>query len=226
MTKRRILVVAAHPDDEILGCGGTVAKLSQDNDVYSLVLGEGVTSRDLKRQRSKRKSDLLSLQREMKRANKILGVKELFSADLPDNRFDSVALLDITKHIEKLIAKLQPHTIYTHYGKDLNIDHQLTYQAVLTATRPLPDQSVQEVYAFETVSSTEFNFPLSFSPNTFSDITDFLDIKIKALAEYKSEMRPLPHPRSLEHVRHVAKYWGTRVGMQSAEAFQTVRKLW
>ena len=225
MYKKTILIVAAHPDDEILGCGGTVAKLAQENDVYSLVLGEGVTSRDNKRQLSKRKTDLASLQNEMKKANKILGVKQVFCANLPDNRFDSVALLDITKQVEKMIAKVNPTIIYTHYGKDLNIDHQMTYQAVLTATRPLPGNTVKEIFAFETVSSTEFNFPLSFSPDTFSDIDQWLDLKINALAEY-SEMRDFPHPRSLEFVKHVAKYWGVRVGLESAEAFQTVRKLW
>lgn len=226
MAKDTILIVAAHPDDEILGCGGTIAKLSNTYDIYSLVLGEGITSRDSKRHRSKRNSELSTLHQQMKRANKILGIKQVFSTDLPDNRFDSVALLDITKHIEKMVDKLSPRIIYTHFGHDLNIDHQITYQAVLTATRPLPGQIVKEVYAFETVSSTEFNFPLSFSPDTFSDITPYLDQKIKALAEYKGEMRPSPHPRSLEFVETVAGYWGTRVGLPAAEAFQTVRKLW
>lgn len=226
MNKKTILVVAAHPDDEILGCGGTVAKLSSENDVYSLVLGEGITARDPKRQPSKRKTALSSLHNDLQRANKILGVKKVFTTDLPDNRFDTVALLDITKTIEGFIEKLQPHTIYTHFGNDLNIDHQVTYNAVVTATRPLVGQLVQEVYAFETISSTEFNYPQSFSPDTFSDISKFLDIKIKALAEYKGEMRPFPHPRSLEFVKLVAHYWGTRVGLGYAEAFQTVRKLW
>lgn len=225
MNRKTILVVAAHPDDEILGCGGTIAKLAKDNDVYSLVLGEGVTSRDNKRVLSKRKLDLDSLKKEMKRANKILGVKRVFCADLPDNRFDSIALLDITKQIEKIITKIKPVIVFTHFGKDLNIDHQLTYQSVLTATRPLPEQSVKEIYAFETVSSTEFNFPLTFSPDSFSEISEYIDLKIQALAEY-SEMRPFPHPRSLDHIRHVATYWGTRVGLDSVEPFQTIRKLW
>lgn len=220
------MVVAAHPDDEILGCGGTIARLAKNNNVFSMVLGEGVTSRDNARDVGSRKSELSTLQKQMQKTNKILGVKELVSYQLPDNRFDEVALLDITKLIESMIERVKPDTIFTHYQHDLNIDHELTFRAALTASRPLPGQSVKAVYAFETISSTEFKFPLSFSPDTFSDITDFLKIKQRALAEYKTEMKPFPHPRSLEMVKKNAEYWGVRVGVPAAEAFQTIRCLW
>ncbi len=226
MTQKQILVVAAHPDDEILGCGGTIAKLSATNQVFTIVLGEGVTSRDKHRDRNKRKEELGVLKKSMSDANKLIGVQQLFSFDLPDNRFDSIDLIDITKIIEDVIDKVHPQCVFTHFGNDLNIDHQLTFQAVLTATRPLPTQSVTEVYAFETTSSTEFNFPLSFSPDTFSTITDTLETKLAALACYTSEMREFPHPRSLEMVKQTAQYWGVRVGVPSAEAFKTIRKVW
>ncbi len=226
MRKQTVLVVAAHPDDEILGCGGTIAKLSSDYDVYSLVLGEGVTARDTQRDAAGRRQELVALQQQMKTANRLLGVKELFFHEFPDNRFDSVDLIDITKTIESLIEKLHPTIVYTHFGNDLNIDHQMTNAAVLTATRPLPGQVVREVYAFEISSSTEFNFPLSFTPDTFSDISAHIETKISALDQYESEMRPFPHPRSTQMIRNIAEYWGVRVGVQAAESFKTLRKVW
>ena len=223
---KKILVIAAHPDDEVLGCGGTIARLAQEgNEVHTLILGEGITSRDTTRDQTGRQEDLSQLRQQAVKANKILGVKNILFADFPDNRFDSVPLLDIVKEIEKIKDKIKPEIIFTHYGKDLNIDHQITCQAVITATRPIENEVVKEIYSFEVQSSTEWNFPLSFSPDTFFDISKTLEVKVKALKEYESELRKYPHPRSLEGVELNAKYWGMRVGLNCAEVFKIVRAI-
>lgn len=220
--RNKILVVAAHPDDEILGCGGTLARFVQQGaEVYTLLLGKGVAARDQDEQGVKKKIDVLN--ECMNLANQSLGVKEVFSFDFPDNSFDSVALLDIVKVVEDVKEKIKPNIIFTHYAKDLNIDHRITYEAVITATRPLPGESVKEIYSFEVLSSTEWKYPLSFSPDTFFDISATIESKLQALRYYESEMREFPHPRSLEAVELNAKSWGVKTGLRFAEAFECVR---
>ncbi len=224
--KQNILIVAAHPDDEVLGCGGTVARMIKQGAVANtLILGEGKTARFKTRDVKKFKNEIEDLHEEALKANKTLGIKELFLHDFPDNRFDEATLLDIVKVIEEYKKKLKPTLIFTHFEKDLNIDHQMTYQAVITATRPMADETVKAIYAFENISSTEWSYPLSFSPNTFFDISETIDLKIKSLAHYKSEMRPFPHPRSLEATKLSAQMWGIKVGVKYAEAFICVRSV-
>ena len=221
---KNILIIAAHPDDEILGCGGTIARLNKEgHTIYTLILGEGVTSRDDLRDIKKREKNILELKGEAKKANAILGVKEVFFHDFPDNRFDTISFLDIVKAIEKIKNKIKADIIFTHYEKDLNIDHQITYKAVITATRPIKGETVKEIYSFEIPSSTEWSYPLSFSPNVFYNISETMDIKLKALEEYKTELREYPHPRSLEGVKLTAKNWGMKVGLNYAEAFKCAR---
>jgi len=223
---KNILIIAAHPDDEILGCGGTIARLNKEGyKITTLILGEGISSRDDIRDIKKREKNILELKEEAKRANAILGVREVFFHDFPDNRFDTVPFLDIVKVIEKIKNQTKPEVIFTHYEKDLNIDHQITYKAVITATRPLKGESVKEIYSFEISSSTEWSYPLSFSPNLFFNISGTIDVKIKALEEYKTELMEYPHPRSLEGVKLIAKNWGMKVGLEYAEAYKVVRIL-
>lgn len=223
---KKILIVAAHPDDEILGCGGTAARLAKEgNEVYTLILGEGITSRDDTRQRKKREAEIARLKEQINEANGIIGVKEVFAHDFPDNRFDSVPLLDIVKIIEKTKTKIKPDILFTHYEKDLNIDHQITYRAVLTAARPVAGESVKEIYSFEVLSSTEWNYPLGFSPDCFFDISDTIDTKSAAMEKYQYELREYPHPRSLKGIWLNAEQWGMKVGVPYAEAFKTVRSI-
>jgi len=223
-----VLVVAAHPDDEVLGCGGTIARLVKEgHDVYISILGEGITSRY--RQREQADQALVkALHDQSRQVVELLGAKDLFLYKLPDNRFDTVPLLDVIKIIEELVERLRPQVVYTHHGGDLNIDHSVVHRAVLTATRPMQGQPVREVYAFEVPSSTEWSFQRfesGFRPNAFMDITDTLDIKVQALSLYDTEVRSFPHPRSPEAIRAIARRWGSVVGCRAAEAFELIRSV-
>ncbi|MDA1348644.1 MAG: PIG-L family deacetylase [Chloroflexi bacterium] len=221
----KTLVVAAHPDDEVLGCGGTAAGLSESGDLWIGILGEGVAARYGLGEEAP-KADLERLKSQAERAGKILGAKEVVFASLPDNRFDTVAMLDIVKVIEKWIKDFGPEVVYTHHNGDLNVDHSATFRAVLTATRPMIGETVRDVYAFEIASSTEWAFQSigqPFHPNTFVDVTATIDRKIEALEAYTGEVREFPHPRSPDALRANAKRWGAAVGVQAAEAFELIR---
>jgi len=223
---KKILIVAAHPDDEVLGCSGTVTRLiEQGAQAYTLILGEGITSRDDIRDSDKRRNEISKLREEIHEANQIIGVDKVFIENLPDNRFDTIPFLDIVKLIEKVKDEIKPDTIFTHYQDDLNIDHQITCRAVLTAARPLADETVKEIYSFEVLSSTEWSFPSSFSPNTFYDISDTIDKKLLAMSMYKSELREYPHPRSLDGIKCSAQCNGIKIGANYAEAFKLLRQI-
>lgn len=220
-----VLVVAAHPDDELLGCGGTAARLAREgHSVYMSILGEGITSRHAQRESADAKS-LSSLHGCSQRVADLLGVKELSLHGLPDNRFDSVPLLDVIKVVEGLIDRWQPSVVYTHHGGDLNVDHEILSRAVLTAVRPMQGRPVRELYMFEIASSTEWAFQQrapAFQANTFVDIESTLHLKIEGMRQYESEVRKFPHPRSPEALTAIAQRWGSVVGCNAAEAFEAV----
>lgn len=223
-----ILVVAAHPDDEILGVGATIAKRVAEGDTaYALILGEGQTSR-WDRRESASTDVVASLHEDSIKAAKIIGFQDTYFENLPDNRFDSIDLLDVIKLIEKYIKKIRPDIVYTHHANDLNIDHRITCEAVITATRPIGNYSVREIYEFETVSSTEWNFgnkEKAFYPNVFVDINEYFNIKCAAMKEYQSELCEFPHPRSLDMLKYCAKRWGGVIGKNYVEAFELIRKI-
>lgn len=222
---KKILVIAAHPDDEILGIGATVRKYVEDGDeCQALILGEGITSRYDNRN-DYDEDKLGELQNHTIKAGEIVGYKDIYTANLRDNRFDSYDLLDIVKIVEEYVEKIKPDIIYTHHYGDLNIDHKITYEAVITGTRPIGDQIVREVYCFETVSSTEWSFidKYKFSPNYFVDVSEYMDYKIDAMREYTGELRESPHPRSLENLLYTAQKWGSTISCRYAEAFEVVR---
>jgi len=224
-----VLVVAAHPDDEVLGCGGAIAKhIYQEDKVHILILAEGATSRIRERDRNQFQSELSALEISAHQAGKILGINSLYLHDFPDNRMDGCDLLDIVKVIEKAIVQHHPQIVYTHHHGDVNIDHRLTHEAVVTACRPLPNHPVHTLLFFEVPSSTEWQTAGSaspFIPNWFVDISETLTLKLKALEAYESEMRSYPHPRSLEAVEYLARWRGATVGVQAAEAFILGRNL-
>ena len=227
--EQKVLVVVAHPDDEVLGCGGTIARLVREGCSVSIaILGEGITSRCAQREQAD-PEDIKDLHECSLRAAKVLGVEDVHTFDLPDNRFDSVPLLDVIKTVENLIETVRPDTVYTHHGGDLNIDHVIVGRAVLTATRPVKACSVRAVYAFEVASSSEWLFGThekAFMPDTFVDIAETLEAKIEALQLYSREMRDFPHPRSEQAVRALATWRGASVGCVAAEALVTIRRSW
>jgi LmbE family N-acetylglucosaminyl deacetylase len=158
----------------------------------------------------------------------LLGVKEIFLHDFPDNRFDTVPLLDVIKLIENLIDKVQPQIIYTHHAGDLNNDHVITHRAVLTAARPASVHRVAEIYAFEVPSSTEWafgQFAPKFCPNVFVDISATMETKIQAMQLYRNELRSFPHPRSIEIMETISQRWGSHVGLSTVEAFELIRSI-
>ena len=177
-----ILIIAAHPDDEILGCGASMLKWSENgHDVHVLIMAEGATSRDERHNRTRFKKELSLLEKSAKKANKILGVKTLKLYDYPDNRIDSVDLLDVVKTIEKHISRLRPNVVVTHHSGDLNIDHQLIHQAVITACRPQPKHIVRRILTFEVPSATEWQSPTvgnPFIPNWFEDISETIKSRL------------------------------------------------
>lgn len=219
----RVLVVAAHTDDEALGCGGTIARhVAEGDTVYAVFLADGVSSRV--------GADQVDLTRRMQTAEcarVILGITENFYLGLPDNRMDSIPLIDVVQQLERIIDKLKPRIVYTHHHGDLNIDHRITHQAVMTACRPLPGSSVGVIYSFEVMSSTEWATPTldPFLPNHYVEVSDYLKTKLEAIKAYQFEIRTEPHSRSIEHLEFLARHRGHAVGVMAAEAFINVRTI-
>jgi LmbE family N-acetylglucosaminyl deacetylase len=224
-----ILVIASHPDDEVLGCGGTMARHADAGDVVDVVIVvEGTTSRDAKRDTGKQAEALTALQQSACDAARVLGARKPHFLGLPDNRLDGMELLDVIKPIEALINELKPQVIYTQHGGDLNVDHRIVHQAVVTACRPAPGVPVCAIYGYETASSTEWastNMGGVFHPVRFVDISKTLGRKHKALECYASEMRPFPHARSFEGLEALARWRGVSAGVQTAEAFTVIREI-
>ena len=217
-----ILVVASHPDDEALGCGGVMARHAAAGDnVHVLFLADGATARP--------SSDAQAIdqrQQQARAAAQELGAAAPTFANFPDNRMDTVALLDIVQVIEKEIAQIQPTLVYCHHAGDLNLDHRIAHQATVTACRPVPGATVRTVYGFEALSSTEWSVHgAPFSPNRFVDVDAYVERKLAALACYGDEMRSFPHPRSAEAVSALGRVRGATSGLAFAEAFEVIREV-
>ncbi len=222
-----ILVVAAHPDDEILGCGGALARHVVEGDtVHILIVGEGATSRDARSEPHGREPELAVLGAAASRAAVAIGAEKPTMLGLPDNRLDGLPLLDVVKPTEAIVEAVKPEIVYTHHAGDLNVDHRIVHQAVVTACRPLPGSPVREIHAFETVSSTEWQSGgQAFRPQRWVDIEPYLDRKLLALEAYAGEMRPFPHARSREAVEALARVRGAAAGLRAAECFMVVREV-
>lgn len=220
-----IAVIAAHPDDEIIGVGGTLIKHVQAGDSVSiLIVSEGRSSR-LAKYEDFDKNIIDEYICETQKAKEVIGAKNLKVLKLPNNRLDKLDLIDIIKAIQIELDEIEPQIIYTHFYDDLNIDHRLISQAVVTAARALPGSRIKEILMFETLSSTEQAYAIGkcFSPNLFVDITEFLQQKLLAMKCYDSELRSSPHPRSLEMIEKNAQVWGAKCGVDAAEAFVVAR---
>lgn len=225
LSHNRVLVVAAHPDDEVLGCGATIARhVDQGDQVSVLILSHGVSSRNLEKNRLHEEVEVRK--QALKTACTTLGVSDHVQFDFPDNAFDTVPLIDIAQTIEKVIQQAKPSIVYTHFSGDLNIDHQLTHRAVMTACRPQPQSAIKQLYSFEVLSATNYisaSMQPFFNPNYYVDISSYMEKKMAALEAYHIEMRPFPHTRSYEGVRALAAYRGSSVGREAAEAFMVER---
>jgi N-acetylglucosamine malate deacetylase 1 len=214
---KSVLVVAAHADDEALGCGGTMAALSASGCAVRVALmTDGVGARGTDSAEARERRDAAE------QANAVLGAQIAYYGDLPDNQLDTVPLLQLVKIVEQLIEAQRPDLVFTHHSGDLNVDHQRVHQAVITACRPQPGHCVRGLLFFEVPSSTEWQPPGSgatFAPNWFGDISATWPRKLAALQAYATEMRAWPHSRSLQAVEHLARWRGASVGVQAAEAF-------
>jgi len=216
---KNVLVVASHPDDEILGCGGTLYNLKKGGaKISGLFLSDGESSR----KHPKINKLILDRKKQAIKAGKLIGIKNTTFGNFPDNSMDSVPILKIIQFIEKKINIIKPDAIFTHFESDLNIDHQITSKAVVTACRPIKNHTVKSILFFEVLSSSEWNISIKnkgFKPNYFVDISKSIKFKLKALKYYKREMRKWPHPRSIEGVKLLSKTRGSTVGLSHAEAF-------
>lgn len=222
MTANKILVVAAHPDDELLGAGGTMIKhILKGDEVSVLILADGETSRE-----GAGAEEVEKRTEQIKRMAKKLKLKKIFIKSLPDQKLDVLPLIEIIKIVEKAISAIKPKIVYTHNPSDLNKDHKITFQAVLTVCRPRPNFCVKELLAFETPSSTEWQMKDEanmFRPARYINIEQVFKKKIAAIKIYQDEIREFPHPRSLIGLEILAKYRGLEVGLKYAEAFQVIR---
>jgi N-acetylglucosamine malate deacetylase 1 len=217
MNRQNVLAIAAHPDDEVLGCGGTLA-LHVDN-------GDSVTAVIVCEWESPRYGEGgVSQESHIRCAAEKLGVSDVRLLRFPDQRLDTMTLIDIISPLEKIVAEVKPRTVYCQYGGDVNRDHELLFKAAMVATRPTED-FIGAVYAFDTASSTEWAYPRSFVPDTWTDISSTLERKLEAMACYVGEVRAFPHPRSLDALRHKAASLGSQCCLAAAEVFMTVRKI-
>ena len=220
---KSILVFAAHPDDEALGCGGTIALHAQTGaHVQVVFMTDGVNSRD-----NVQKIEVEERRDAAKEASRILGAQAPIFLSFPDNRMDTVSLLDVIKSLEKIINQLKPQIVYTHHSDDLNIDHQITHQAVMTACRPQPNSTIREIFSFEVLSSTEWSIGSEniFKANCFVDIDSVKEKKIASINAYEKEMRKFPHSRSTDSVEALISLRGSSIGLVAAEAFMLNRML-
>ena len=218
----KILVLAAHSDDEVLGCGATIARLAKEgHSVIPVIICENASVRYRQEMQS-------NLEEWSRRSSAILGILEPIFEQMPDQKLDTYSALDMAQRLEKIIHDVRPEIIFTHHGGDINKDHRVVFEATMVAARPLPGNKVRSIYTYETISSTEWaatDYYAKFNPNIYYDVNDTLALKLEAFSQYKTEIREYPHPRSLEAIEIRAKDWGARVGLRVAEAFQLIRTI-
>ena len=221
MNPTKVLVIAPHPDDEVLGCGGTVRRHVAKGDEVFLCIGTKAYTPEWSEEFIQERA------KEVERANSILGVKKTYFLDFPSVRLDTVPQKEVNDALLKIVKEVNPEIVYIPHGGDLNQDHRLLFAAALVASRPLPNSPVKQLFSYEALSETEWGNELTpFIPNAYVDITNGIVAKKEAMAAYKSELREFPHPRSLKAIEALAVKRGSEAGMEYAEAFMVIRSLW
>ncbi len=229
---KRVLVIAAHPDDEVLGVGGTIVRLVENGfEAHVLFATTGITARyaDQEAYADSIQTQITQLKRDVASTKEILGIHTHYFLEYPDNRLDTVALMDLTHSIRGIVQEVQPKIVFTHHHGDYNWDHRIVFEATLMACRANAGETYPELlYAYEVLSSTERNLQnaaFGFFPNVYVDVTHSIEQKIAALQCYSTELGKYPHPRSAEAVRNKALCRGSEVNMKYAEAFHLIRQL-
>lgn len=219
----RILVIAPHPDDEVLGCGGTIVKHIQGGDeVYLCIVTKAYPPEWPEDEIKERRGEVLGI-------NQILGIKETYFLDFPTVKLDTIPQKELNDSIARVVGEVKPHVAYIPHRGDVNKDHYLVFDAAMVVLRSEPGTVVRKVLSYETLSETEWAAPFSeniFIPNVYVDISETLEIKLKAMSAYKIELREFPHPRSLEAISALAKRRGSTVGVRAAEAFMLIKEIW
>ncbi len=211
----KILVIAAHPDDEVLGMGATIKKLSGKNNVNLCVVSEGATAQ------YNDKKMIQVRQESCKKSGKILGISNITFLDFPDMKLDSIPHLEINKSLEKIITKIKPDIIYTTPYNDLNKDHLTVFESTLVAARPV-SSSIKEILCYELPGLMKNPF----KPNVYVDISSQISHKIKAFKMYKSEIKKFPHPRSIKAIENLSIQRGVESGLKNAEAFESIKRIY
>ena len=218
----RVLIIAPHPDDEVLGCGGTIVKhVSKGDEVVLCVVTKAYPPEWSETELKQRKEEVL-------RVNRILNIQKTYFLDLPTVKLDTIPQKELNDSIFHIIDEVKPEVIYAPYKGDLNKDHQLVFDAVMVATKPKLDNMIKELLCYETLSETEWSAHVShnaFIPNVWVDISTTLETKLKAMSEYKSEIKEFPHPRSLKGISILSQVRGTAIGVEAAEAFMLIREV-
>lgn len=217
-----ILIIAPHPDDEILGCGGTIAKhIANGNDVFVAIVTKGckpLFSDDSVEQ----------VREECREADAYLGVRKTIFMDFPASMLEEVPRYKLNEAFIKLIQDIKPEMVYLPHRGDMQLDHKMTVDAAMVALRPKYKHTVKKIYAYETLSETGWDVPNvenEFIPTSYNDIYGFLDKKIEAMKIFKSQIAEYPNPRSVESIKALAIYRGTTVGVKAAEAFVVLREI-
>lgn len=225
----KILVVAAHPDDEVLGLGATIKKLSVDNEIFILIVTEGCSAQYSSCSLEEIKKLINEKKVMAKKAADILGAKDVLFGDLPDMKLDTIPHIEVNRVIEEAVQNIKPEIVFTHHYGDVNLDHQMVYRSTLVATRPSVGSTVKKLYTYEVLSATEWqsgSATYAFIPNTYVEINkEMLNAKKNALLMYSMELREFPHTRSEEAINYLAHYRGQSVGVNAAEAFTLVREV-
>lgn len=218
----RILAIAAHPDDEVIGAGGTLARhVAEGDEVYWCVVTEAHSPRWPEEVR-------VQARRQVDQVQQVLGIREVFFCGFTTVALNTVPYIDLCSALQRVVDEVQPEVVYTTPGSDINLDHRLVYEATLVATRPLPGSCVRRVLSYEVSTTARYGLPAGssgFEPNVFVDISRYLDKKLEVMRCYEAELRTYPHPRSLRGIRLLAEERGLSIGLGAAECFRLVREL-